>query len=152
MTVNCSTKQHSRNPIKTGDHSWKLWKRILKTLTSFPKTTINKLTKRLGKWINTHSKCGKRLSYQDENDNFYARATHKDKEWIVYKRTNKGTQLTCIDTIKEYQPTKHSIPVQIYTAARGTMYRELGAELKIDDELPVGPVESFKQLIANQPA
>ena len=33
-----------------------------------------------------------------------------------------------------------------------TVYRELGAELKIDDKLPVGPVESFKQLIADQPA
>ena len=54
--------------------------------------------------------------------------------------------------IKEYQPTKHSIPVQIHTAARGTVYRELGAELKIDDELPVGPVDSFKQLIEDQPA
>ena len=32
------------------------------------------------------------------------------------------------------------------------MYRELGAELKIDDELPVGPAESFEQLIAEQPA
>ena len=57
---------------------------------------------------------------------------------------NKGTQLTCIDTIKEYQPTKHGIPVRIHTAARGTVYRELRAELKIDDELSVGPVESFE--------
>ena len=32
------------------------------------------------------------------------------------------------------------------------MYRELGAELKIDDELSVGPAESFKQLIVEQPA
>ena len=31
------------------------------------------------------------------------------------------------------------------------MYRELGAELKIDDELIMGPVESFKQLLAEQP-
>ena len=60
-------------------------------------------------------------------------------------------QLTCIDTIEEYQPTKHSIPVQTHTAARGTIYGELGAELKIDDELLVGPAESFKQLIAEQP-
>ena len=50
------TKPHQEKP---GDRSWKLWKRILKTLTSFPKTTTNKLTKRLGKWINTHSECGK---------------------------------------------------------------------------------------------
>ena len=46
--------------------------------------------------------------------------------------------------VKEYQPTKRSIPVQIHTAARGTVYREFGAELKIDNELPVGPAESFK--------
>ena len=32
------------------------------------------------------------------------------------------------------------------------MYRELGAELKIDNKLPMGPVESFKQLLAEQPA
>ena len=31
------------------------------------------------------------------------------------------------------------------------MYRELGAELKIDNKLPMGPVESFKQLLAEQP-
>ena len=31
------------------------------------------------------------------------------------------------------------------------MYRELGAELKIDNELLVGPVESFKRLLAEQP-
>ena len=54
--------------------------------------------------------------------------------------------------IKEYKPTKHSIPVRIHTAARGTLYRELGTELKIDDELPVGSAESFKQLVADQPA
>ena len=56
--------------------------------------------------------------------------------------------------IKEYQPTKHSIPVQIHTAVRGTVYKykELGAEIKTDEELPVGPAESFKQLIADQPA
>ena len=60
-------------------------------------------------------------------------------------------QLTCIDTIKEYQPTKHSIPVRIHKTARRTVYRELGAELKIDNELLVGPVESFKQILAEQP-
>lgn len=32
------------------------------------------------------------------------------------------------------------------------MYRELGAELKIDNELIVGPVESFKKLLTDQPA
>ena len=83
--------------------------------------------------------------------NFYARETREGKEWIVYKRTNKEIQLTCIDTIKEYQPTKHSMPVRIHTATRGTIYRKLGAELEIDNELPVGPVESFKQPIADQP-
>ena len=79
--------------------------------------------------IDAHSECGKWLSYQDKNRNFYARETHEDKEWIVYKRTNKGTQLTYIETIKEYQPTKRSIPVRIHTAARGSVYRELGADL-----------------------
>ena len=46
--------------------------------------------------------------------------------------------------IKKYQPTKHSVPVQIHTAARGTVYRKLGAELKIDNTLPEGPAESFE--------
>ena len=48
-------KPHQERP---GNHSWMLWKRILKTLISFPKTTKNKLTKRLGKWIDVHSKLG----------------------------------------------------------------------------------------------
>ena len=68
------------------------------------------------------------------------------------KRTNKGTQLTCVDTIKEYQPTKFSIPVWIHTSARGKVYRKLGAELKIDNDLPKGPVKSFEQLLVDQPA
>ena len=120
-------------------------------LTPSPKTTANKLKKRLGKWIDSHSECGKWLSYQDNNGYFYARESHKDKKWIVYKRTNKGTQLTCINTIKEYQPTKHSISVRIHTAAGVTIYRELGADLKIDDKLLQGPVESFEQLRVDQP-
>ena len=71
--------------------------------------------------------------------------SHKDTEWIVNKHMNKGTQLTCIDTIEKYQPTKHSIPVRIHTSVRGKIYKELGAELKIDKELPEGPAESFEQ-------
>ena len=86
-------------------------KKDTKILIPSPKTTTNKLTKRIGKLIGTHSECRKWLSYQDCNGHFYARESHKDNEWIVYKRTNKGTQLTCIDTIKEYQPKKHSVPV-----------------------------------------
>ena len=78
--------------------------------------------------------------------------SHKDTEWKVYERTNKGTQLTCINTTKEYQPTKHSIPVQIHISTGGKIYKELGAELKIDKELPEGPAESFEQLLADQPA
>ena len=53
--------------------------------------------------------------------------------------------------IKKYQPAKHSVLVWIHTVARGTVYRELGAELKIDNELPEGLAESFEQLIADQP-
>ena len=49
------TKLHQKKPE---DHSWMLWKKIPKTLTPSPKTTTNKLTKRLGKWINTHSESG----------------------------------------------------------------------------------------------
>ena len=73
------------NQERPGDHSWKLWERILKTLAPYSKTTTNRLTKRLGTWIDAHSECRKLLSYQDKNGNFYARETHKDKEWIVYK-------------------------------------------------------------------
>ena len=78
--------------------------------------------------------------------------SHKDTKWKVYERTNKGTQLTCINTTKEYQPMKHSIPVRIHTSAGGNIYRELGAELKTDEELPEGPAESFEQLVADQPS
>ena len=53
-----------------------------------------------------------------------------------------------------YQPTKHSIPVRIHTTARGKIYKELGTELEtttIDDDVPIRPAESFKQLLAEQP-
>ena len=113
-----------------------------------PRKTTNKLTERLGKWIDYHSECGEWLSYQDRNGKFYARQTLTDKEWMIYKRTNKGIQLTCIDTTQSYQPTKYSTPVQIHTSAGGTVY---GAELKITEAIPIGPVESFQQLLAEQP-
>ena len=125
--------------------------RILKILTVSPQKTTDKLTERLGTWISNHSKCGEWLSYEDKNGNFYARETYEDKEWIIYKRTSKGTQLTCIDTIQKYQQTKHSTPVRIHASARRIVYRELGVELKIDNELIVGPVEPFQQLLAEQP-
>ena len=69
---------HETPSRKSGDHSWKLWKQILKTLTPSSKTTTNRLTKRLGKWIEAHSECGKWLSYQDRNRNFYTRETQED--------------------------------------------------------------------------
>ena len=71
-----------------------LQRSIPKILTPTPKTTTNKLQQNLEKWIDTHSECGKWLSYQDQNGKFYVRASHKDIEWKVYERTNKGTQLT----------------------------------------------------------
>ena len=70
---------------------------------------------------------------------------------MIYERTNKGTQLTCIDTVQKYQPTKHSTPVRIHTSAGGMVYKELGAELKITEALIVGPVKSFQQLLPEQP-
>ena len=45
------TKPHQEKP---GEYSWRLWKRILKMLKPSPTANINKLTKRLGKWINRH--------------------------------------------------------------------------------------------------
>ena len=54
------TKPYQEKP---GEHSWMLWRRIPKTPTPTPKTKTNKLQQKLGKWIGTHSECGKRLSY-----------------------------------------------------------------------------------------
>ena len=59
-----------------------------------------------------------------------------------------------MDTTTKCQPTKYSIPVRIHTTAGGKIYKELGAEHKtttIDKDLPIGPAESFKQLLAEQP-
>ena len=68
-------------PERLGDRSWRLWKKILKILTPSPKTTTNKLMrKRLGKWIDTHSACGKGLLYQDGNGKFHVSESHKVKE------------------------------------------------------------------------
>ena len=63
--------------------------------------------------------------------------------------------MTCIDTTKEYQPTKYSTPVRIHTSAGGKIYKELGAELKTtatNEVVLIGPAESFEQLLAEQPA
>ena len=111
-------------------------------------------TTKIGNWIDTHSKCGQWLSYQNRNGKFYTRESHKDTGWKIYERTNRGTQLTCIDTTKEYHPTKHSTSVRIHTSAGGKIYKELGEELEpntIDEDIPMGPVESFEQLLADQP-
>ena len=62
--------------------------------------------------------------------------------------------MTFINTTKEYQPTKYSTPVRIHTTAGGKIYKELGAELEtttIDEDIPMGPAESFEQLLAEQP-
>ena len=53
--------------------------------------------------------------------------------------------------VQSYQPTKYSTPVQIYTSVGGIVYKELGAELKVTEALPIGPVESFQQLLVEQP-
>ena len=102
--------------MKPSKHSWFLWRQILKLLTTAPtaKITKNRLQQKLGKWKDTHSESGRWLLYQDNNKKFYARETHEDKEWKIFERTNGKTQLTCIDTITEYQPTKHSVPVPIH--------------------------------------
>ena len=111
------TKPHQ---VKPGPHSWKLWKRILKLLTTAPtsQTTTNRLQQKLGKRRTTHSKSGQWLSYQDSNDKFYVRETHDDTEWKIFECTNGGTQLTYIDTTTEYQPTKYS------TQFKSTQQRE----------------------------
>ena len=88
-------------------------------LTSVPTTKTNRLQQKLGKWTNTHSESGQWLSYQDRNGKFYGRKSHEDTEWKIFECTNRGTQLTCINTTKEYQPTKYSTPVQIHTSAEG---------------------------------
>ena len=150
--LNYQTTLTKPNQEKPGEHSWIIWRRILKILTSAPKTTTNRLQQRLGNWINTHSKCGQWLSYQDKNGKFYARESHEDTEWKIYERTNRGTQLKCIDTTEEYQPIKHSTPVQIHISAGGKIYKELGAELQIDKKIPEDPAESFEQLLVDQPA
>ena len=90
--------------------------------------------------------------YQKRNEKLYARETHTDNEWVIYKRTNKGTQLTCFDTVQKYQPTKHSTPVRNHTSARGSVFTELGAEHKINKELIVGQEKSFQQLLGEQPS
>ena len=61
------TKPHQEKP---GPNSWMLWRIIIKMLTLTPTTKTNKLQQKLGKWIDTHSECGKWLSYQDRNENF----------------------------------------------------------------------------------
>ena len=75
------TKPHQERP---GDYSWRLWKRILKMLTPSPKTTTNKLTKKVGKWIDTHSESRQWISYKDHDGNFYSKGSHNDTEWKVY--------------------------------------------------------------------
>ena len=129
----------------------------MKLLTTAPTartTTKNRLQQQLGEWKDTHSESGRWLSYQDANKKFYARETHEDKEWKIFERTKGKTQLTCVDTIEDYQPTKYSTPVRIHTTAGGGTYKELGAELEItavDENAPIGAPESFKRLLEEQP-
>ena len=68
------TKPYQEKP---SDHSWMLWRRILKMLTPNPKTITNKLKQRLGKWIDTHSECGQWLSYQDRNGKLFERVSQR---------------------------------------------------------------------------
>ena len=130
--LNYKTPLTTPHQVTPGERSWFMWRRILKLLTIAPtekNTTKNRLQQQLGEWRDTHSESGRWLSYQDANKKFYARETHEDKEWKIFEQTKGKTQLTCVDTIAEYQPTKYSTPVRIHTAAGGVTYKELGAEL-----------------------
>ena len=109
---------------KPEEHSWMLWRKILKILTSAPKTMTNRLQQKLGKWIDTHSECGQWLSYQDRNGKFYARESHKDTEWKIYEHTNISAQLTYSNTTEEYQPTMYSTPVRIHKSAEGKIWAQ----------------------------
>ena len=81
--LNYKTTLTTPHQVKPSKHSCFLWRRILKLLTTAPTsqtTTKNRLQQNLGKWKNTHSKSGRWLSYQDDNNKFYARETHEGKE------------------------------------------------------------------------
>ena len=154
--LNYKTTLTTPHQVKPGPPSWKLWRQILKPRTTVPtsRTTTNRLQQKLGMWKSTHSESGRWLSYQDSNKKFYARETHDNKVWKICKRTNGKTQLSCVDTTTEYQPTKYSIPVQINTTAGGKIYNELGAELvatTVDENVTIRPAELFEQLLAKQP-
>ena len=99
-----------------------------------------------------HSTYSRTYARIHENKLAKVRFFHSLDKLSIFSPTNKGTQITYINTTEEYQPTKYSVPVPIHTTARGTVYRELGAELKIDNKLLVSQVESFKQLLSEQPA
>ena len=88
--------------------------------------------------------------YQDQNENLYARESHKDTALKVYECTNKGTQLTCIDTTENID--QQSIVSQFESIhQQEERYRELRADLKKDEKLPDDPPESFEQLLIDQP-
>ena len=63
--LNSKTTLTPPHQVKPGSHSWKLWRRILKLLTTAPtaKTTTNRLQQKLGMWKITHSESGQWLSY-----------------------------------------------------------------------------------------
>ena len=85
------TKSHQERP---GEYNWRLWKRIMKILPPSPTANTNKLTKRLGKWINTHSENRQWLLYEDHDGNFYLRGSHDAAEWKAYKLTKKCIDMT----------------------------------------------------------
>ena len=68
--LNYKTTLTTPHHVKPSKHSWFLWRRILRLLTTAPtaKTTKNRLQQKLGKWKDTHSESGRWLSYQDNNN------------------------------------------------------------------------------------
>ena len=132
---------------KPNTYSWKKWSKLLSTLTT--RSSPTRLKQKLGKWYQSHSKSGRWLAYQEE-DKIYAKLIHSETEWNIYTRWNKSSQLSCVNTTATYTPTSTSIPVKVRISAGGKIYSELGAELIIQDELPIGPIITFQDLINNQ--
>ena len=79
--LNYKTTLTTPHQVKPGKHSWFLWRRILKLLTTTQisqTTTKNRLQQNLGVWKDTQSEIGRWLSYQDDNNKIYARETSED--------------------------------------------------------------------------
>ena len=125
---------------RPGSKAITIWNQFLSTLTSdhHPR----QLNKPLGAWRHQHSNRGTWESYYDPTT---ALIYHHNSQWQSYFK--HGTKITLHQTINNFQPSPHYIPISVHTLDNGISYCHIH---QIDYYQPSQPPSSWNKFIKTQ--